>query len=147
MSIVTNGVTIPEDSGEVIYDGVSCTQVICNGAIVWTKVLATHQWTLGSTNDFVGFQNGFMGVMSPTDFEGELIVALGYSPTSPFAPFFDHTGVVQGTITVEVIDTGDIYTFISNGSLYNISGFAPQFEEFCDNNVGNTIAINIVRTV
>ena len=35
MSIVTNGTTIPESAGNVIYDGIEVTEVICNGVEVW----------------------------------------------------------------------------------------------------------------
>lgn len=43
MSLIINGVTIPEDDGSVIYNGTELDKVIYNGVTVWEKVVFTEQ--------------------------------------------------------------------------------------------------------
>ena len=66
MSIVTNGTTIPEDGDNIIYDGVVCTQVVCNGAIVWERETGTHTLTIEEDSNGYGFNAG-SGALVPNN--------------------------------------------------------------------------------
>lgn len=43
MSLIINGVTIPEDDGSIFYNGTELDKVVCNGVTVWEKVVFTEQ--------------------------------------------------------------------------------------------------------
>ena len=147
MSIVTNGVTIPEDGDNVIYDGVAVTQVICNGAIVWTKQEG-YDITVATGGGQTGYNAG-IGALSPDTIDtpekpDTFIFALQVPSALPVAQVILDVSITSGiTWKINIAwDGGSTQLTHSNNSTVWLDD-DPALGAYLSANIGNTVNLSI----